>query len=102
MTSWLAKEASTDMELPPPQILKAALEVLFRCACTTRNWTFDDSISRKQISDLWDCVHNIPSLLTRWRADAEVELIRYLDEYAECWPSPDLKACYLQVRDEAV
>jgi len=81
-TSWPAKEASTDMELPPPQTLKAVLEILSICACTTRNWT-DDSFSREQINDLWDAVHNFPSLLTRWRADAEVELIRYLDEYAE-------------------
>jgi hypothetical protein len=90
------------MELPPPSILKAALEVMFTCAYTTRNWTLDDSISRKQINDLWEAVHEIPSLLTRWRPDAEVELIRYLDEYAKRWPAPDLKARYLQVRDGAV
>ena len=90
------------MELPPPKILKAALEVMFTCAYTTRNWTLDDSISRKQINDLWEAVHEIPSLLTRWRADAEAELLMYFDEYDSKWPSPALKGRYLQVRDEAV
>jgi hypothetical protein len=90
------------MELPPPAILKAALEVMFTCAYTTRNWTLDDSISRKQVNDLWEAVHEIPSLLTRWRAEAEAELLRYLDEYNSQWPSPNLRSRYLQVRDEAV
>jgi len=90
------------MELPLERILKAALEVLFVCAYTTRNWTLNDSISRKQINDLWEAVHEIPSLLTRWRVDAESELLRYLEEYDAQWPSPRLCARYLHVRDEAV
>jgi hypothetical protein len=90
------------MELAPPRILKAALEVMFTCAYTTRNWTLDDSISRKQINDLWEAVHEIPSLLSRWRADAEAELLMHLEEYDRQWPSPTLKVRYLQVRDEAV
>ena len=63
------------MEFPPERILKAALDVLFMCAVTTRNWTLDDSTSRKQINDLWEAVHEIPSLLTRWRSVAERELL---------------------------
>ena len=82
--------------------MQAALEVMFMCAYTTRNWTLDDSISRKQINDLWEAVHEIPSLLTRWRADAEAELLMYFEEYDSKWPSPALRSRYLQVRDEAV
>jgi hypothetical protein len=88
------------MELPPGPILKASLEVLFICAYTTRNWTLDDLISRQQINDLWEAVHEIPSLLTRWRAEAEAELLGYLEEYDAKWPSPGLKARYIHTRDE--
>jgi hypothetical protein len=87
------------VNLPPEPILKAALRVLFWCACTTRNWTLKETVTRKQINDLWEAVHEIPSLLTRWRPDAEAELIRYLEEYDAKWPSPALKKIYLQVRD---
>lgn len=90
------------MELPPPKILKAALEVMSTCAYTTRNWTLADSIPRRQTNDLWEPVHEIPSLLSRWRPDAEAELLMYLEEYDSKWPSPTLKVRCLQVRDEAV
>lgn len=87
------------MDLPPRNILKAALDVLSVCSYTTRNWTLNDEISRKQINDLWEAVHEIPSLVTRWHPDAEKELLMYLGEYDEKWPSPALKSRYLQVRD---
>jgi hypothetical protein len=87
------------MESPPGAILKAALEVLFLCAVWTRNATLDDSVSRKQINDMWEAIHEIPSLLTRWRSDAESELLRYLEEYDEKWPSPKLKERYFQIRN---
>jgi hypothetical protein len=86
------------MSNPPERILKAALDVLFVCAYTTRNWTLDDSVTRQQINDLWEAVHVIPSLLTRWRPGAEDELMMYLEEYDQKWPSPQLKERYLQVR----
>ena len=87
------------MDLPPERILKAALDVLFTCAYTTRNWTLDDAVSRRQINDLWEAVHEIPSLLTRWRPDGEKELLMYLREYDAKWPSPQLEVHYLDVRD---
>ena len=87
------------MNLPPDRVLKAALEVLFVCAYTTRNWTIREGVTRQQINDLWEAVHEIPSLLTRWRPDAEAELLMYLEEYNGKWPSPQLKIRYLQVRD---
>jgi hypothetical protein len=90
------------MDTPPEQILKAALEVLFLCAYTTRNWTRGEDVSRRQIYDLWEAVHEIPSLLTRWRPDSEKELLMYLDEYDSEWPAPRLRERYLQARDEGV
>jgi hypothetical protein len=82
------------MTLPPEKILHGALRVLFIAAVYTRNWTLADEVSRKQINDLWEAVHEIPDLLTRWGADSEAELLRYLDEYMEKWREPNLKAAY--------
>jgi hypothetical protein len=60
-----------------------------------------EGVERQQINDLWEAVHEIPALLTRWCPDAEAELIRYLDEYEQKWPEPRLKALYVQRRDGA-
>ena len=63
-------------------------------AVYTRNWTLADVVSREQINDLWEAVHEIPDLLTRWREDSESELLSYLKEYKEKWREPDLEAAY--------
>src|SRR5687768_13437846 len=84
----------TAMALPNDDILRGALRVLFISAVYTRNWTLADEVSRKQIHDLWEAVHEIPDLLTRWRDDAESELLAYLHEYKEKWGEPDLEAAY--------
>jgi hypothetical protein len=89
---------STRRDLPkslaPEPILRAALRVVFVAAYTTRNWTLDDQVSRQQINDLWECVHNVPDLVCRWRDDAERELLRDLDGYNERWPEPRLREIY--------
>jgi hypothetical protein len=89
----------SSLTLPASNILRAALEVLFVASYTTRNWMTSEDVSRRQIHDLWEALHEIPSLLTRWRPDAEAELLTYLDEYAAKWSEPNLRARYLQVRD---
>lgn len=53
----------------PATILRAALRVLFVCSCETRNWTLNDEVSRQQINDLWEAIHEIPDLLCRWTSD---------------------------------
>ena len=80
--------------LAPEPILRAALYVVHVAAYTTRNWTLADEVSRQQINDLWEAIHEVPSLVTRWRPDAERELLMYLDEYDRKWPSPRLRARY--------
>ena len=57
--------------LAPEPILRAALRVVFVAAYTTRNWALNEDISRKQIYDLWEAIHEIPDLITRWRDDEE-------------------------------
>jgi len=80
--------------LAPEPILRAALYVVHVAAYTTRNWTLTDQVSRQQINDLWEALHEVPSLVTRWRPDAEAELLRYFDEYDRKWPSPELRGIY--------
>jgi hypothetical protein len=70
--------------------------VLFVAAYTTRNWTLDESVSRKQMNDLWEAIHEIPDLLCRWPVNAENELLGYLDEYDRKWPAPQLRRTYEQ------
>jgi hypothetical protein len=85
--------------LAPEQQLRGALRILFIAACTTRNWTLSDEISRNQINALWEAIHEIPDLVGRWRPDAEAELLRYLDEYDAQYPAPRLRDTYEQARD---
>ncbi len=67
----------------------------------TRNWTVDgSSISKDQLNDLWEAVHEIPDLLWRWRPDAEAELLLYIREYDEKWQDLRLMATYEQARAE--
>ncbi len=80
------------MATPPEPILSSALRVLYFAAVYTRNWTLRDEVSRKQISDLWEALHEIPNLMTRWDTaiDPEKELRSCLSAYTEKWESPNL------------
>jgi hypothetical protein len=61
---------------------------------TPRNWTLSEEVSRQQINDLWEAVHEIHDLLTRWHHDCESEIRMYLQEYKEKWSEPDLGVAY--------
>jgi hypothetical protein len=80
----------------PEPILRASLKVLHIAAVYTRNWTLNDEVSRKQLNDLWEAIHEIPDLLTRWETttNANEELLMYLKEYDEKWDSPSLQNIY--------
>ena len=86
--------------LAPEPILRASLRVLHVAAYTTRNWTLGDDVSRKQINDLWEAIHEIPDLVKRWHRDEEDvrELRLYLKEYDKKWSSPKLE----QIFDQAL
>ena len=89
--------------LAPLRITKGALRVLHVAAFTTRNWTLPGSnITSKQINDLWEAIHEVPDVLTRWDnpQEREEEIERYFREYDEKWPFPALLAIYRQRRDE--
>ena len=82
--------------LAPEPVLRAALRVLHVAAYTTRNWTLAEDISRKQINDLWEAIHEIPDLIKRWRDDEECmrELRMYLQEYDQRWSFPKLEEIF--------
>lgn len=85
-------------QLAPPDVMRGALRVLYVAAFTTRNWTLDEKVSRKQINDLWEAIHEIPSVLAYWRGseECEREIEMYLAEYTRKWKAPDLMAIYRQ------
>jgi hypothetical protein len=60
-----------------------------------------DEVSRKQIYDLWEAMHEVPYLIKRWRDDEESmrELRMYLREYTERWGTPNLEAAFDQALD---
>jgi hypothetical protein len=88
-------------EFAPSHILFAALKTLHCAAFTTRNWGIDDTVTRKQIYDLWEAIHEVPDILTRWKGkDTEEELLMYLREYTEKWKHPNLIALYNDCLDK--
>ena len=58
------------------------------------DFAFNPDLNRQQVYDLWEALHEVPSLVTRWRLDAEEELLMYLDEYDRKWPTPRLREMY--------
>ncbi len=69
----------------------ATLKTLFCAAYTTRNWGLGQTVSREQIYDLWEALHNVPDLLTRWQGrQTERQIIQYFREYTEKWTNPNL------------
>ncbi|AUX37078.1 MULTISPECIES: hypothetical protein [Sorangium] len=87
--------------MAPEPTLRAALRVLHVASYTTRNWTLHEEVSRRQINDLWEAIHEIPDLLCRWHDGAERELLMYLDEYNHKWPSPHLRGIYEQALEDS-
>jgi hypothetical protein len=90
-------------QIAPEPTVRAALRVLHVAAFTTRNWTLSEDISRKQINDLWEAIHEIPDLLKRWDAPekCEAELKMYLREYDSKWQTPKLESIFEQAWGEA-
>lgn len=93
-----AGEARARASVAPEPILSAALRVVHVAAYTTRNWTYADGWPRQQVYDLWEALHVVPDLVTRWRPDAERELLGYFDEYDHKWPAPRLRELYERLR----
>jgi hypothetical protein len=93
-------EVSMSQNLAPEDITRGALRVLYVAALTTRNWTLSDEISRKQLNDLWESLHEVPNLLMRWDGTPEMEkeLESYFAEYTKKWKTPDFVSMYKQYK----
>lgn len=86
--------------LAPEPIMRGALRVLYVAGYTTRNWTLSEVVPRTQLNDLWEALHEIPDLLTRWKPEAEAVLIMYLREYNAKWPEPNLMAIFKEEQQQ--
>lgn len=71
-------------------------------AYTTRNWALSDDVSRKQIYDLWEAIHEIPDVIKRWRGDEECirELRMYMQEHDQRWETPKLEDIFDQALND--
>ena len=85
-----------NQQLAPEPILRAALRVVHVAAYTTRNWAMDETVSRKQIYELWEAIQELPDLIKRWRSGEESlrELKMYLQAYDRRWDSPKLEEIF--------
>ena len=74
--------------------------MLHVAAYTTRNWTLSEEVSRRQINDLWEAIHEIPDVIKRWRSDEEglTELRMCFRCYDEKWGDLRLEVLF----DEAM
>lgn len=63
----------------------------------------NDGISRKQIHDLWEAIHEIPDLIKWWQGDEESlrELRMHLQEYNQLWDFPKLEEIFNQALRES-
>lgn len=87
--------------LAPENCTAAALRVLFIAGVSTRNWTLTQEVSRGQINDLWEAIHEIPAVLANWDDQAsENELIAYLREYDKKWDDLMLEKTYLHEKEK--
>lgn len=85
----------------PEACVRGVLRVMHVAAVWTRNMAKDDGTSREQIYDLWEAVHELPSLVTHWGKGSEAFLLICLRGYDEEWGAPNLRTIYEQARDEA-
>ncbi len=85
-----AVDGAMESPLAPEPILRASLQILFRAASTTRNWTANDEVSRRQVNVLWEALHPVPSVLARWPSDERgLEELRMYFAEAD-WMIPEL------------
>lgn len=86
------------MAIAPEPVLRGALHVLYWAAVHNRNWTYMETFTVERTRALWDALHNVPDLLTRWRDDAETELINYFDIYDQQFDDLHLRTRYEQAK----
>jgi len=87
-------------EITPPDVMRGGLHVLHMAMIYTRHWALDEKVSRQQIYDLAEAVHNIPGALARWKADeSEQQINWFLQRYVEKWKYPDLISIYRQGKE---
>ena len=61
-------------KIAPEKVLKAALDTIKYASISCRSWSYDESTSLKQVGDLMDAIHEVPSLLTDWDSEKLSEI----------------------------
>ncbi len=88
--------------LAPEPIRRAAVRVLHVAVETIRNWTLGEEVVPKpQIYALWEAIHELPDLVTRWHGEESLrELRMYLQEYDRRWSFPKLEETFDKALDD--
>lgn len=74
------------MSIAPEPILTAGMEVVHQALVCCRNWTLTEMVSRRQINELMEAVHEILAMLMRWGDGRLDELKTHLSGFrAERW-----------------
>ena len=79
----------------PDPFLTAYLDTLFYAAYMTRTCAMTQEMSREQISDLWEALHNVPDLLKDWPRCNEPMLRAALKPFDDKWSKhpPHMRLC---------
>jgi hypothetical protein len=89
------------MPVAPEPFLSAYLAVLETATVAARNWAGGE-VSREQIADLMDAVHNIPRLLNRWEECDEPSLRSALKQYDRKWARSEANVRLTRVLQTAI
>ena len=66
------------MKLAPEPILHAVLYTVHRATVSCRNWSLSDDISREQINELMEAVHELPQIVRNWDSSSLDEIMTHL------------------------
>lgn len=80
--------------LAPEREMKAALRILHIAGVITRNSMLSEDVPREQMYDLWEALHELPSVLTRWEERSEAEVLAWFADYNQKWKQPDLRTMW--------
>ena len=58
--------STSKMQLAPEPILNAVLYTVHLATVSCRNWTLFDGISREQINELMEAIHELPQMARNW------------------------------------
>jgi hypothetical protein len=77
--------------MAPEPIMRAALDTLHWATVCCRNWTIREGVSREQINDLMEAIHEVPVMLLEWERHGVADVRLHLACFKhKRWKEPSL------------